>query len=210
MGKFIDLVGRRFGRLVVLKRSVNCGARTVWECKCDCGNICNVKSYCLRDGTTRSCGCLQREWAAEQGKNNATHNSCHTKLYIVWKSMKQRCYYTGNRSYKHYGGRGISICDEWLNDFNNFKIWAYNNGYSEDLTIERKNVNGNYCPENCTWVPIEDQARNKRGQLKYMGKTLSQWAHELGLNRQTVYARYHRYKWSIEEALGLKPHNIQH
>lgn len=209
MGKFIDLTGQRFGRLVVLRRAANHGVRVTWECRCDCGNTCEVTSDRLRRGVTHSCGCYHRECVAKMAKTiGIKHGYYGTRLYTTWQSMKQRCYYKGSKNYKNYGARGITICEEWKNSFDNFRKWAFSNGYSDTLTIERKDVNGNYCPENCMWIPPEAQSRNRRGQLKYKGKTISQWAHELGLKRVTVYARCHRYNWDIEEAIGLKPRSI--
>ena len=162
-----DLTNMRFGRLVAIKRITPDGSkRPIWLCKCDCGNQCKVGGYDLRVGHTRSCGCLLRD---RMKFLNRKHGLSNTRLYDTWIHMKRRCYDETNSHYKSYGARGIKICDEWLNDkdgFVNFYNWAMSNGYKEDLTIERIDVNGDYCPENCEWIPSYLQSLNRQTSLR--------------------------------------------
>lgn len=155
---FYDLTGNRYGRLTVLERVNNIGSQAAWLCKCDCGNTKIVRSRDLRNGIVKSCGCLRKELA----KNRASkHYGSGTHLYAVWNMMRQRCNNPNNKDYKHYGNRGITVCSEW-NDFPNFQSWALSNGYEEGLTIDRINNDGNYEPDNCRWIPIEEQQHNRR------------------------------------------------
>ena len=159
--KLIDLTGQRFGRLVVLQRAKTINKRTKWLCKCECGNEVVVEAYNLRVGHTQSCGCLQR---AATSVANKTHGQGHTRLYRIWNNMKNRCYRKSYHAYNHYGGRGITICNEWLHDFQAFYDWAMANGYRDDLSIDRIDSNGNYCPKNCRWATMTEQNKNKRAK----------------------------------------------
>lgn len=203
MGQRIDLTGKRFGKLTVIEyshteRNGN-EIRAYWKCKCDCGNETTVKGKELKSGNTKSCGCLKIE------RGNHTHNLSKTRLYTIFCHMKDRCYNKNSRLYKWYGGRGITVCNEWLNDFQTFYDWAMSNGYKENLTIERKDVNGNYCHENCCWITKSEQQSNKRSNLFYSydgeTKTLKQWSKEFGINYQTLYHRVVKKKMDIKEAL---------
>ena len=188
----IDLTGKRFGRLTVLNESSSrrtSGGHSVkmWECKCDCGNIVFVSTNALNRKNTMSCGCLRKELLKSK---TLSHGLSKTKLYRVWSSIKDRCYRDGCKGYIDYGIRGIVMCDEWKNNFQAFYDWSISNGYAEGLTIERKNVNGNYCPENCCWIPKSEQPKNRRNShfITYKGetKTLSEWSKELHIDRGTV------------------------
>lgn len=160
--QIIDLTGKRFGRLTVIKRGENVVNRPGWICKCDCGKTILVAGGHLRDGHTQSCGCRQRDSVI---KKNTVHSMSNTRLYNTWNNMKDRCFNPNSTFYSDYGGRGIKVCDEWMYVFQTFYDWAISHGYHEGLTIERVDVNGDYCPENCTWIPFELQARNKRNTL---------------------------------------------
>lgn len=159
-----DLTGEHFGRLTAIESISSIPERGVaWRCLCDCGNETIVYAKELRSGNTKSCGCLRNNNIAQVNK---THGKSHTRLYNVWAGMRQRCNDPEHKSYKNYGGRGISVCEEW-NDYEIFEKWAYENGYNpaadySDCTLDRIDVNGNYSPQNCRWTDAKTQASNKR------------------------------------------------
>lgn len=157
--KFVDLTGNRYGRLSIIKRAENKDKRTMWLCKCDCGNEKIIGGKDITSGKTKSCGCMTREITI---KNNTKHNLSGTRLYSIWNGMIGRCYRKKNSEYKNYGGRGISICKEWKDDFVKFYNWANNNGYMDTLSIDRIDVNGNYEPTNCKWANQIQQMNNTR------------------------------------------------
>lgn len=188
----IDLTGERFGRLVVISeteriRNKNGIPYRMWICKCDCGNTLVCDTNRLRQGITKSCGCLRREIAR---KRSISHGKSKTKLYHVWTSMKGRCFRESDNAYKNYGKRGIGMCEEWINDFNAFHEWAITNGYKEGLTIERIDNDSGYFPDNCKWIPRKEQSRNRRSchYITYHGetKTLSEWSRLLHIDRECV------------------------
>jgi len=206
MNKKYDLTGKKFERLTVLKRVENSkSGQTRWLCKCECGNETIVWGNHLRSGHTRSCGCINKEVCA-----NLPHKPKHglhgTRLYRIWNGIKNRTNINQikNNAYKNYSGRGINICKEW-NEFISFYNWAIKNGYEDNLTIDRIDVNGNYEPNNCRWVTMKEQQNNKRDNVRidYMGEchTLSEWEERLGMNRGLLRNRLYR-GWSIERALN--------
>ena len=215
MSKYKDLTGQKFGRLTCIKDAGRSSRKQVlWLCKCDCGKLVIVKSNSLLTGNTKSCGCLAREILI---KRNTVHSLSKgkdgkvTRLYRIWRRMKQRCYDKNCSDYKRYGGRGIKVCDEWL-DYRNFYDWAMSNNYKNNLTIERINNDGDYEPDNCKWIPPEAQARNKRSNryITFRGvtKTLAEWSRILGMEHSLL--RYRLDKWGTEKAFTTPARRERH
>lgn len=212
MGYKIDLSGQRFGRLVVTKYSHNDSRRkSYWLCKCDCGNEAVVCGSNLKGGNTSSCGCGEDENRAQLMQSfteeHYKHGLSYSRIHKIWSHIKERCLNPRCKDYDLYGGRGISVCDEWIgeNGFENFYEWAVMNGYSKELTIDRKDVDGNYEPSNCQWIDAKGQANNRRTNLRYeIGgetKTLAEWCEIYGKNYGTVYFRINEMGMAPEEAL---------
>lgn len=178
--------------------------RVYCKCICECGNIIeSVRARSLLSGNTKSCGCLNKELQNERNqKHNDAHRDQKSRLYKIWVDMKRRCNNPKRKDAKNYLERGIKVCEEW-DDFLNFKEWALNNGYCDDLTIERKDNNEDYCPQNCCWIPKSEQSKNRTTNhyITYNNKTqtLTEWAKELNINRSTLSNRL-RNGWSIEKA----------
>lgn len=159
-------VGEKLGRLTIESKFFDGQIRkTMAECKCDCGNIVKCRLTSIVQGKTVSCGCYKAEKARERTIcRNYKHGNGNNnyRLFRIWSAMKTRCYNVNCKSYVDYGGRGIKICDEWLNDFAAFEKWSLDNGYTESLSIDRINVNGDYESSNCRWATYEEQAANRR------------------------------------------------
>lgn len=165
----IDLTGKKFGRLT----AIECVGKTkrneaIWKCACDCGNILNVRSYPLKSGHTKSCGCLKKEEESNRKEHphKKTHGLSGTRIYIIWCNMKSRCYNENNTFYSYYGGRGITVCEEWKNNFEAFYNWAMSNGYKENLEIDKIDNDKGYSPENCRWIDRTSQMNNIRNNKK--------------------------------------------
>ena len=192
-----DLTGRKFGFITVIRRSSNKGngkkSVVKWECKCKCGKEFSVKSDSLISGHTLSCGCKKRV----HGRSNKE------RLYQTWKNMRQRCNNPKRKDYPRYGGRGISICPEW-NDYKSFRSWALSNGYADNLSIDRIDVNGNYEPSNCRWADATIQANNARRNriIEFEGKryTMAEFARTNKLSYSALQHRLDR-GWSIERII---------
>jgi len=205
MNNFLDLTGEKFNRLSVICRDVDYIVpksgrhKAQWKCKCECGNICIVREDGLRNGHAKSCGCYNRQRTKE---SHTIHGKSHDRIYKIWVGIKGRCLNPNDDGYKIYGGRGIIICDKWKNNFMSFYYWALNNGYSENLTIERINVNGNYEPSNCTWIPNSKQGGNKRNTIRINYKeqnyTLRELSELFKINHRTL-----RYRWCNNVQLDL-------
>ena len=207
--KKIDLTGMRFERLNILceikERSKS--KKVIWQCKCDCGRETFVSSAHLISGHTRSCGCIQRE--AVKSLDNSTHKDSKSATYYTWNSMKSRCYNPKNDSYYRYGGRGIQVCDRWLNSYENF---LEDMGHKPDeCSLDRINNDGNYDPTNCRWATIYEQANNMSNnvRMEYSGeiKTISQWARTLNIPRDKIYRR-HKSHESLDKILKVIGYEI--
>jgi hypothetical protein len=161
MGKFKDASGKRYGRLTVIEvtkpKFLPCGQReTQYLCKCDCGTEKIISYHDMSRGRTSSCGCLRKEGP------HTTHGKTHDRIYRIYNAMKTRCYNHNFPRYADYGGRGIRVCDEWLNDFQRFYNWAIENGYAPNLSIDRINNEKGYSPGNCRWATAKEQNNNQR------------------------------------------------
>lgn len=183
---FIDLTGCKFGLLTVVERAPNDGRRTMWKCQCDCGNIVVVRAENLKSGNTKSCGCQAR-------RNHFKHGMSNTKLAGILNGMIQRCNNKNHQEYGIYGGRGITVCDDWVCDHKSFYEWAIANGYREGLSIDRIDSNGNYEPSNCRWADTITQANNTRKNvyIEHDGEihTISEWSQIIGVNYHTLWRR---------------------
>lgn len=208
-----DLTGQKFNRLTVLRRDETSPTRhPKWICRCDCGKTCSVAGGNLKNGHTKSCGCLNSEKVTARNKANATHGDTKTRLYKSWVSMWNRCTNPRCASYCRYGGRGIKVCEEWKSYFK-FREWALSVGYdyNANLTIDRIDPDGDYCPENCRFLTQQQQSATNRHAVRvtYNGKTqcLKEWAREYHVPYLTLYHRYRIAGWDFEKALTTPVRN---
>lgn len=202
--KALNLIGQRFGRLTVLsKESMNKYRKITWLCKCDCGREKIIVSGHLRSGHTKSCGCLAKEQSIKNGKKNITHGMRNTNIYITWIQMVSRCKNKKSKSYHNYGARGITVCKRWLR-FKNF--YTDMGDRPVGLTLERKNNNKGYSPDNCKWATRKEQNNNSRGNvlIEYKGLklTMAQWAEKLGISKSILRYRIRDACWPIKRAFN--------
>lgn len=195
-----DHTGERFGHLIALERDTSATKNVRWICKCDCGNIKSIEARKLTGGDVTSCGCMHYKWG---------HGMSDTRLYHIWCTMKARCLVPTSHKYARYGGRGITICDEWANDFMTFYNWAINNGYREDLSIDRIDNNCGYYPSNCRWATLEEQANNTSTNrfVDVYGErmTVAEAARKYGMPPRLIYKRLWM-GWPPEEAVSTRAH----
>ena len=199
------MIGRKFNKLTVIEelpeRTKN-GTKK-YKCICDCGKYTTVIGTRLRNGMTKSCGCLR---VAISGQNNTKHRKTNTRLYNIYRGMVQRCYNKNDKDYSYYGERDIRICDEWRNDFMSFYDWAMKHGYADNLTIDRIDVNKNYEPNNCRWITQYEQQNNRANNLIvfYNNKkqTITKWIKELGLKNSysTIHRRLVEFGYDVKDA----------
>lgn len=202
---FVDLSGAQFGKLTVTVRiGSNKAGSAIWDCLCDCGSSVKVATSSLKNGNTKSCGCLKMEKLISRSTTHGLSggHGKNTRLYRVWLHMRCRCLSKTAQDFKYYGGRGIKICAAWAK-YENFHAWAVGNGYAENLTLDRKDNNGDYEPCNCRWATRKQQSRNTRQNriISFGGdkKTVGEWAEITGLG-STLRMRLHR-GWSPERSI---------
>lgn len=194
--KYSKNVGKTINGLEVIG-TTKIETHTYYIVRCvECGDISEKRGDTVSNGQAK-CGCKYKD---------KLHGKSRSKIYWAWGSMKSRCSNPNDPNYKNYGGRGITISDEWGNSFQSFCDWSINNGYTEELTLDRIDVNGNYEPSNCRWVDMKTQCNNRRSNrlITYNGETLtmSQWADKLGINKMTLKSRLNISNWSIEKAFN--------
>ena len=203
--KHSDIIGNRYGRLVVIGEAENKGRRVMLKCRCDCGKEIITRKDGLVSGHTKSCGCANEEWM-HSGKMNRKHGLTNDRAYWVWAKVRSRCYNANSREYPNYGGRGIKMCDEWQ-DAEKFIKWCYENGYDATVpkgvcTLERIDVNGNYEPSNCCFKTNLEQQNNRRNNIfvEYNGRkqTIAEWSRELNIPYTTLLVGITKYHKPIE------------
>lgn len=210
MKKEIDISGKKFNRLTAIKSlnkasyKQNKTSKSYWLFKCDCGNEKIIRKDDVVSGIVKSCGCLQKEMASKSAKiKSKKHGDSNNRLYRIYHAILNRCYYKKDINYQNYGNRGICVCDEWnnRNGYKKFKDWAIKNGYNDNLTIDRIDVNGDYCPENCRWATHKQQGRNTRTNHYIVWNNekhcISEWAEILGINPRTLQSRISR-GWDLK------------
>ena len=206
--KRVDLTGKKFGRLTVIeKREPNKKRKTsMWLCRCECGNEKIIASHDLKHGTL-SCGCMlkeNRESFKNKYRNGKKINAKNTRILRIYNGMKQRCYNSNNPNYKNYGGRGITICKEWLKNYYEFEKWSLENGYEDTLTIDRIDTNKGYSPKNCRWATYKQQANNERTnhilEIDGIKHTVQEWSEIYKIKPNTIIYRIKR-GWNVKRAV---------
>lgn len=198
-----DITGQKFNRWTAVRFIEVRNHNAYWLFRCECGTEKIYKAAYIKTGVSKSCGCFHNEISSQSRKYKDVERdeSNIPVLYRRYYGIKQRCYNPNHDSYMRYGGRGIKMCDEWKDSFQAFNDWAYANGYEEGLTLDRIDVDGDYCPENCRWVDMRTQLNNTRKNvyIEYMGRklTIPEWAHELNMKESLIRHRYD-YGWTPE------------
>lgn len=196
-----DLTGKRFGRWVVMQRAPDKSSSTAWKCLCDCGNIKDVSAHTLNNGVSTSCGCYRKEFTST---NNSTHGMGGTVEYETWMGIKKRCLNTKSKSYYRYGGRGITVCERWLESFENFYADMGKRPQGFAISLDRKDVDGDYSPENCVWATSKEQNRNRSNNryIEAFGerRVLAEWAEILNVPVHFIYLKI-KNGMTLEEAM---------
>jgi hypothetical protein len=205
---FKDETGNKYGRLTVIEEAEKRGKQAWWRCKCECGNETEVCGAKLRNGHTRSCGCLQKDVAAER---LTTHGMSNSATRNSWRGMMERCTNSNNIGYENYGARGITVCERW----HKFENFLEDMGRRPDgLTLERIDNSKGYSPDNCRWATRKEQNNNRRDNriLTYNGisLTIPQWAEKLGVSKSALYNRVYSLGWSIERTLTTPVRPMRH
>lgn len=196
-----DYIGMTFNALTVESVSADRHGtnRYFLRCKCECGNYIDVLPYQLKNNSVKSCGCWRKK------NHHKTHGYYGTSIYNVYRGILQRCYNKNNKSYGRYGGRGITVCKEWRDSADAFIQWAYDNGYEQGLSIDRIDVNGNYCPSNCRWTTMKAQSRNRRDTLIYtidgVSRPLKEWCELYDVPYERTRKRVVNGGWDLDKAL---------
>lgn len=223
MPKAIDMVGYKTGLVTVIERAGSSKGQTTWLCQCACGKKFIQYGGPLRKGKIKSCGHLwksrsERQKIAYNSIAKEKHGGSADRLYFVWLSMRRRCDDPNSISFKNYGGRGITVCDEWNNDYATFRTWALSSGYDENAprgacTLDRIDPDGDYCPENCTWSNMREQSNNRRNSynITWNGEThtAKEWEEITGIPRYNIYARYKK-GWPIDEVFSQSLFSTRH
>ena len=211
-----ELIGRKYGKLTIKKIIRETGKKAMVECECECGGRKITQYTNLKAGKTISCGCVLKETRLKNLSKREKHGMTGTKIFNVWLGIKERCYNKNHLGYKNYGGRGITVCDEWLNDFMNFYNWSMKNGYKEELdergrnllTIDRIDNDKGYSPDNCRWTTSKIQNRNKRN-TKFTNEDIEN-IKKAGMNVEQIRQRALKYRLTLEEAIKIpKYHHIK-
>ena len=204
--RHVDMLGKKFNKLTEIDKAENIIEKnghksSAWKCLCECGQEVIVRGNSLRTNKTKSCGCLNRT----KPSNNITHHLSNSKIYTKYKGMKQRCLNKNSKSYKYYGGKGFSICDEWLgkDGFMNFYNWAMANGYSDELSLEREDVAKNYGPDNCKWIPQKFQAHNKTNSYVVDGIYVAKEARKIGVVNPHIARERCKLGWDVKSAITV-------
>lgn len=190
INKVHDLTNQKFGLLTVVELEITNSRKTYWKCLCECGNYKTARSDSLICGAIRSCGCMKKQQDRVNLTANHSHKMSGTRLYHIWVGMKGRCSNPNNQDYKRYGGRGITVCKEWVDSFANFMEWANKHGYSKKLTLDRIDYNGNYEPDNCRWATPKEQSNNRSSnRMVTIGDetmNVTQWCEKFGIKVSRV------------------------